>query len=81
MKLPRDLSGRELAKALKRFGYEIIRQTSSHMRLKTDLEGTHSITIPHHSPLKIGTLNSILKEIAEHLGMSKYELLSELFGR
>ena len=33
MKLPRDLSGDELAKALARLGYIVDRQTGSHIRL------------------------------------------------
>ena len=36
MKLARDLSGAELAKALGRIGYRISRQTGSHIRLTTD---------------------------------------------
>ncbi len=33
MKLPRDISGIELAKALARVGYVTTRQTGSHVRL------------------------------------------------
>lgn len=33
MKLPRDLSGEVLAKALEKLGYIIDRQTGSHIRL------------------------------------------------
>ena len=36
MKLPRDISGVELAKALERLGYRITRQTGSHLRLTLD---------------------------------------------
>ena len=79
MKLPRDLDGEKLAKLLGKFGYEITRQTGSHMRLTTHLNGEHHITIPKHRPLKLGTLNSILKDVAEHLGISKKELMEELF--
>ncbi len=32
-RLPRDLSGRDLARALRRYGYEVTRETRSHMRL------------------------------------------------
>ena len=35
MKLPRNVSGEQLAKALKVLGYEITRQTGSHFRLTT----------------------------------------------
>ena len=50
MKLPRDLDGNQLTQALSKFGYEIIRQTGSHIRLTTQQQGEHHITIPNHSP-------------------------------
>lgn len=49
MKLPRDLSGQDLAKALKIFSYEISHQTGSHIRLTTQEKGEHNITIPAHN--------------------------------
>lgn len=45
MKLPRDVSGRELAKAAGILGYQITRQTGSHIRLTTTRNGEHHITI------------------------------------
>ncbi len=45
------------------------------------LNGQHHITIPNHDPLKIGTLVSILQDIANLLGKTKDEVLSELFSR
>ncbi|WP_202319996.1 type II toxin-antitoxin system HicA family toxin [Archaeoglobus neptunius] len=80
MKLPRDLSGEKLAKLLRKYGYEVTRQTGSHIRLTTTLKGEHNITIPRHKALKPGTLNSILKDVAEHLGIDKRRLMEELFG-
>lgn len=80
MKIPRDLTGSELVKLLRNYGYEISRQTGSHIRLTTQKKGEHHITIPNHSPLKIGTLSAILSEVAEHLSMSKDVLMNELFG-
>ncbi|MEK6565047.1 MAG: type II toxin-antitoxin system HicA family toxin [Candidatus Omnitrophota bacterium] len=79
MKLPREISGEELAKLLKKYGYEITRQTGSHMRLTTILQGEHHITIPAHKSLKIGTLSSILSDIATHLKIEKSSLIKELF--
>jgi predicted RNA binding protein YcfA (HicA-like mRNA interferase family) len=35
MRLPRDLGGEKLAVLLRRYGYEVTRQTGSHMRLTT----------------------------------------------
>jgi predicted RNA binding protein YcfA (HicA-like mRNA interferase family) len=47
MKLPRYIDGRELADLLSRYGYSIIRQTGSHLRLMSDLrEEVHNLTIP-----------------------------------
>lgn len=81
MKLPRDISGEELARRLARQGYQVSRQTGSHVRLTKSAETEHHITIPRHGTLKVGTLNSILKDIAEHLKVSKEELIRELWGR
>ncbi len=75
MKIPRDLSGLQLAKALRALAYEIVRQEGSHLRLTTLRDGEHHITIPAHTPLKVGTLNSILKQIAAHHQISVGELL------
>ncbi len=80
MSLPRDLSGKELIKKLKKYGYEPTRQSGSHVRLTTHKgEGTHHITIPDHKNLKIGTLSSIVKDVAAHFRISKEELINDLF--
>ena len=82
VRLPRDLSGRELARALRRYGYEVTREVGSHMRLTTTQQGgVHHVTIPDHASLRIGTLASILAEVAGHLGIERSALTSELFGR
>jgi hypothetical protein len=39
MRLPRDLTGAELAKLLRALGYDLTRQTGSHMRLTTQQNG------------------------------------------
>ncbi|TRV06768.1 MAG: type II toxin-antitoxin system HicA family toxin [Microcystis wesenbergii Mw_MB_S_20031200_S109] len=79
MKLPRDLSSDDLIKKLSQLGYEVSRQTGSHIRLTTSENGTHQITIPAHNPVKIGTLNNILRDVALHFNLSKDELLKILF--
>lgn len=80
MKLPRDLSGAELAKALGQVGYRVTRQTGSHLRLTIDEPTQHHITIPSHDPLKVGTLAAILSDVAEHLKASRDDLVRRLFG-
>jgi predicted RNA binding protein YcfA (HicA-like mRNA interferase family) len=81
VRLPRDLSGRELAHALRRYGYEVTREVGSHMRLTTQQGGEHHVTIPDHANLRVGTLASILADIAGHLGIERSALASELFER
>jgi predicted RNA binding protein YcfA (HicA-like mRNA interferase family) len=79
MKIPRDLTGQELVKALKPYGYVVTRQSGSHIRLTTQRNGEHHITIPNHSPLKLGTLSAIIANIAQHMEKTKEELMKELF--
>ena len=56
-----DLTGAELAMLLKQYGYEITCQTGSHMGLTSMVGGEHHVTIPAHSPLRVGTLNAVLR--------------------
>lgn len=80
MRLPRDLSGEELAGLLERYGYQVTRQTGSHMRLTTMQGGEHHVTIPQHKSLRAGTLSAILRDVAAHLDMPRDMLLETLFG-
>lgn len=79
MKLPRDLTGDQLVKALEVLGYAVTRQTGSHIRATTQENGEHHITIPNHNPIKPGTLNAILKDVAKHFEIDRDELLNRLF--
>ncbi|HET6428558.1 MAG TPA: type II toxin-antitoxin system HicA family toxin [Phycisphaerae bacterium] len=80
MRLPRDLSGAQLARALGRLGYEVTRRSGSHVRLTTTVGGEHHVTIPDPPSLKVGTLSNILRSVAEHAGLSRDELLEKLFS-
>jgi len=79
MKTPRSVSGKKLIKALKPLGYEVTRQTGSHIRLTTELNGKHHVTIPNHDPIRVGTFAAIITDIANHFSKSKQELIEELF--
>ena len=79
MKLPRDLSGDTLAAKLAVMGYTVTRQRGDHLRLTTTLRGEHHVTIPRHSPLKMGTLSAVLADVAAHFELSREELLNKLF--
>jgi predicted RNA binding protein YcfA (HicA-like mRNA interferase family) len=68
MKLPRDISAQELIKSLQKPGYSISRQKGSH------------ITVPNHNPIKLGTLSSVIGDLAGHFGQTKEEITAKIFG-
>ena len=82
MRLPRNLSGPELAALLSRhYGYTVVRQRGSHMRLSSDYRGfEHHVTIPRHSALRVGTLNDILGDVSAYLEIDQDRLATHLFG-
>ena len=82
MRLPRDLSGRDLAKRLERqYGYRATRTKGSHMTVTRSTEaGRHSVTVPAHRQLRIGTLDAIVTDVASHLGVPKSAVRERLFG-
>lgn len=59
MKLPRDLSGNEVIRALRKMGFNVARQAGSHIRMSKD--NLH-VTVPNHSSIAPKTLQSILKQ-------------------
>jgi predicted RNA binding protein YcfA (HicA-like mRNA interferase family) len=79
-RLPRDVSGSELAKLLEAFGYVVTRQKGSHLRLTTQDGGEHHVTVPNHDALRTGTLNGVLKDVAEHAGVARDVVVDRLFG-
>ncbi len=78
MKLPRDLSGPELVKALRVLGYVVDRQKGSHVRVTTQQGGEHHEVVPNHHPIKVGTLSGILKDIATHHDLTVENLIRKL---
>jgi predicted RNA binding protein YcfA (HicA-like mRNA interferase family) len=67
---------------LRRYGYEVIRQTGSHIRLKTDIRGVpHQVTVPDHKALKLGTLNAVVSAVAIYLEKDRAQFAEELFER
>ena len=79
MRIPRDLYGRDFANHLvRRWAFRELRQTGSHIQIRTDHPSGQSITIPAHWPLKTGTLSGILKDIAEHNQVSREDILRGL---
>ena len=64
MKLPRDVSGAEVVKALERLGFSITRQTGSHVRMVRE---NRRVTVPIHRNLVAGTLQNVLRQAGVNL--------------
>ena len=82
MKLPRDLSGVEVARRLARhYGYRVTRSRGSHMTVTLTAEGEqHQVTVPRHRDVRIGTLDAIIADVAAFLGLPKQVVRDTLFG-
>lgn len=79
MKIPRDISGRQLVKVLCReFGYHKIHQEGSHIVLETEDPSHQRLAIPDHDSLRVGTLNSIVRAVANHKNITRDEILRRL---
>jgi len=78
-RLPRDLGGPELIRALKHQGYVLTRVVGSHARLTHPGPPEHHLTIPRHDVLKIGTLSSILDDLGRAWNATRTEVLARLF--
>jgi predicted RNA binding protein YcfA (HicA-like mRNA interferase family) len=59
VKLPRDLSGADTVKALRRLGFSVTRQEGSHIRMS---KGATRVTVPNHKTLLPKTLQSVLRQ-------------------
>jgi predicted RNA binding protein YcfA (HicA-like mRNA interferase family) len=79
MKVPRDLSGAQLVKVLCRdWGYRVVHQEGSHLILQTDVPTPQRLSVPNHNPVRVGTLNSIVRAVSAHKGVERQQLLEAL---
>jgi len=79
VKVPRDLSGARLIKVLCRdWDYRQVNQEGSHVILQTETPGHQRLAVPDHTPLRLGTLNAILRAVATHKGVDRQQLLDSL---
>lgn len=58
-----------------------MQSTTLSSTVKVTFGSPDNITIPLHKPLRVGTLNNILKDVAQYLKMSRDQLVDELFGQ
>jgi predicted RNA binding protein YcfA (HicA-like mRNA interferase family) len=71
MKIPRDVNGSEAARALRRAGFEPLRQTGSHLIMR---KASRTVVVPQHKPIKPGTLKGMI----EQAGMTVEEFVALL---
>ena len=79
MKVPRDLSGVQLIKVLSRdWAYRQSHQEGSHVILETATPSHQRLSVPNHNPLRVGTLNAIVRTVAAHKGVDRQAVLDSL---
>lgn len=71
MKLPRNVSGDQAVRALRRLGFIEIRQTGSHRILRKD---KRTVVVPQHRPIKPGTLKGLIEQAGLTLEVFTAEL-------
>jgi len=59
VKLPRDVSGGEAVRALRRLSFTVVRQEGSHIRMS---KPAVRITVPNHKTIRPKTLQSVLRQ-------------------
>lgn len=65
----RVLSGKEVVKILSKFGFEVVSQKGSHVKLRRVLpDGTkQTLTVPLHDELDKGTLKAIIRQASRYI--------------
>lgn len=57
-KLP-HVSGKEIIRALERLGFQVMRQSGSHVVMR---QGSRGCIVPLHRQVKVGTLAGLLRQ-------------------
>ena len=72
------LSGEEIVKILKSFGFEIVAQKGSHIKMRREKSGLkQTLTIPNHKEIDRGTLKAIYNQSVRYI--SEIELRSYFY--
>lgn len=79
MKVPRNVHGRDFANHLiRRWKFHEVRQTGSHVILRTEIPFGRTISIPAHKPLRPGTFRDLITDVSHHKNVTPEELLRNL---
>jgi predicted RNA binding protein YcfA (HicA-like mRNA interferase family) len=65
----RNLSGKEVLRILKSFGFDEISRRGSHVKLRREVAGglKQTLTIPNHSELDRGTTRAIYRQALRYV--------------
>ena len=65
----RVLSGREVLKIFRKFGFDEFSQRGSHIKLRRVLEGgqAQTLTVPNHDEIDRGTLHAIYRQASRFI--------------
>jgi hypothetical protein len=55
-----------------------VNRVGNHIILQTDDPTHHRVSVPDHSPLRIGTLNGILRAVAQAKGVERRDIIATL---
>lgn len=76
MRVPKDLYGRDFANHLiRRWAFRELRQTGSHIVLRTDIPSGYTVSVPAHKPLRAGTLRNVIADVAAHKQVDLEDIL------
>jgi predicted RNA binding protein YcfA (HicA-like mRNA interferase family) len=79
VRVPKDLYGRDFANHLiRKWAFRELRQTGSHIILRTEIPTRYTVSVPAHKPLRPGTLREMISAIADHKQMDRSEILRDL---
>lgn len=76
----RRLSGPEVIAILERFGFEVVSQRGSHIKLRRTLPDgqRQTLHLPNHRELDSGTCRAIFRQASEHI--AEAELATHFFS-
>jgi predicted RNA binding protein YcfA (HicA-like mRNA interferase family) len=79
LRIPRNVYGRDFANHLvRRWDFQELRQTGSHIILRTEVPFGLTVSVPAHKPLRLGTFSGLLDTIAAHKNVSVESVLQRL---
>ncbi len=76
----KTLSGKDVIKILKGFGFVVHDQTGSHIKLRRVMFNMNqTLIIPNHNPIAKGTLKGILNQASKYITQS--DLLPHFYSK